>query len=350
MANSTISDEWGNFTPLPDTFIEQAASLTDAARWLFVLLRYHTNRKQKCAFPSYKMLRTETTWNYTKIAAAVRCLEASGWLTRTRSFGKNTHYILRRPSSVDPSITHPDNALLEPDSPTLQRSNDSPTQDHRHSPTLGRRTVSMYGPRLSLPRESSARAREGENCGTTASAPLGDEPLSVDHAPLDVALLEGAGFTPDQGETLSPGNWAKLKAAATRLSAAGVTVAHVQGVIWPFARKPTFDQLADEAVKVRNGTDTLPPFSPNGSAGTRFVAWVSGWRDGGVLTAVEAAEIVRVGALLDAQVGNLSLAVWRERGWTPARFEVYWRAAVQGDYIPKPATVAKHWPKFVEAG
>lgn len=107
MAKTTLTDEWGAFTAIPNQFIQAAAALPDKARWLFVLLRYHTNKQSGEAFPSYDTLKQETGWAYSTIAQAVRDLEKHGWLVRKKQFSGNTHYILRRPpidDSADSSV------------------------------------------------------------------------------------------------------------------------------------------------------------------------------------------------------------------------------------------------------
>jgi len=100
MANTTLTDEWGSFTAIPNDFIEQAARLSDQARWLFVLLRFHTNSATKTAFPSYDAIKSQTGWGYNTIAKAVRDLENNGWLTRQKRFSGTTHYTLKKPTNL----------------------------------------------------------------------------------------------------------------------------------------------------------------------------------------------------------------------------------------------------------
>ena len=97
-AKSTLQDEWGLFTIVPNEFIQNSADLSDHARWMFVLLRFHTNKSTNTAFPSYELLKRETGWAYNTIAKAIKGLEEAGWLTRKKQFSGNTHYTLvRRP-------------------------------------------------------------------------------------------------------------------------------------------------------------------------------------------------------------------------------------------------------------
>ena len=97
-ARTTIQDEWGDFTGIPNEFILASAPLSDHARWLFVLLRFHTNNKTKTAFPSYQLIKDETGWGFNTIAKAIRELEAEGWLSRKKAYSGNTHYTLIRRS------------------------------------------------------------------------------------------------------------------------------------------------------------------------------------------------------------------------------------------------------------
>ena len=79
-----------------------------------------------------------------------------------------------------------------------------------------------------------------------------ENPLSH---PLSSALLDGAGFSEMQRESLSSMQYAKLGAAVTRLTAANITVAQIQAArkAWWGNSSPNFDQLADEALKVASG-------------------------------------------------------------------------------------------------
>ena len=83
-----------------------------------------------------------------------------------------------------------------------------------------------------------------------------ENPLSH---PLSSALLDGAGFSEMQRESLSSMQYAKLGAAVTRLTAANITVAQVQAArkTWWASSPPNFDQLADEALKVASGKSVV---------------------------------------------------------------------------------------------
>lgn len=100
MKNTRLTDEWGSFSAIPNEFIDHARSLSDQARWLFVLLRRHTNQQTGIAFPSYAYIQDQTGWTPKTIARAVRELEASGWLVRRKNFSAPTEYALvRKPPS-----------------------------------------------------------------------------------------------------------------------------------------------------------------------------------------------------------------------------------------------------------
>ena len=96
MARTSLQDEWGQFTGIPNDFIQNSADLSDHARWIFVLLRFHTNKTTNTAFPSYELIKKETGWAYNTIAKAIKQLEDKGWLTRKKQFSGNTHYTLIR--------------------------------------------------------------------------------------------------------------------------------------------------------------------------------------------------------------------------------------------------------------
>lgn len=97
MSNTRITDEWGLFSAIPDEFIDNAAGLSDQARWLFVLLRRYTNKQTGIAFPSYGLIQEQTGWTPKTIAKAVRELEAAGWLSRKKAFSASTEYTLLKP-------------------------------------------------------------------------------------------------------------------------------------------------------------------------------------------------------------------------------------------------------------
>lgn len=99
MSKSKLVDEIGQFTAIPNEFIEASLGLSDRARWLFVLLRHYTNSRSGDAFPSYDELQKMTGWRRPDLATAVRELLKSGWVTRQRRYGASSVYRLVRPSS-----------------------------------------------------------------------------------------------------------------------------------------------------------------------------------------------------------------------------------------------------------
>lgn len=99
---TTLTDEWGSFTAIPNEFIEQSNILSDHARWMFIVLRFYTNAKTGTAFPSYEELKSRTGWAYNTIAKAVKELESTGWLTRRKQFSGTTHYTLVKKSQSLP--------------------------------------------------------------------------------------------------------------------------------------------------------------------------------------------------------------------------------------------------------
>lgn len=119
---SKLSDEWGQFAGVPFEFIEASRDLSDYARWLFVLLRYYTNRNSGDCFPSYDEIQQITGWHRNRIAPALRELMAAGWLERKRRFGQSSIYILKRPDSSTPAGTNED------DVSTPAGTNDSSTR------------------------------------------------------------------------------------------------------------------------------------------------------------------------------------------------------------------------------
>lgn len=100
-----LSDKIGQFTTVPNSFIEQAAELSSPAFRLLVTLRYYTNSKTEVAFPSYATLRAITGLRREAISQAIKDLKAAGWIECRRRFGKSTVYALRYPHSSSDSGT-----------------------------------------------------------------------------------------------------------------------------------------------------------------------------------------------------------------------------------------------------
>src|SRR5713101_3089061 len=94
-----LSDLIGQFATIPNSFILASIELSTEAKWLFVVLRYHTNSKTGNAFPSYTKIREITGFQRKTIAKSLKEFECAGWLTKQRRFGATTLYALQIPSS-----------------------------------------------------------------------------------------------------------------------------------------------------------------------------------------------------------------------------------------------------------
>lgn len=92
-----LSDTIGQFATVPNSFIERSRTLSSDAKWLFVILRYHTNGKTGDAFPSYDMLQIETGLPRRKIARGLRHLVEAGWVEKKRRRNASTIYTLKIP-------------------------------------------------------------------------------------------------------------------------------------------------------------------------------------------------------------------------------------------------------------
>ena len=98
--SSVIVDRIGNFTVVPNAFIDNADLSHEAVR-LFLLLRRLSNGQDDVpiAFPSYDTIKARTgIKGYATIAKALRELESAGWMMRRKRFGKSTIYTLTTPS------------------------------------------------------------------------------------------------------------------------------------------------------------------------------------------------------------------------------------------------------------
>jgi hypothetical protein len=89
-----LYNQIGQFVTVPHSFIENARGLSFHAMWLFVILRYYTNREAGYAFPSYKTIREITGMRRQKISSSIEELEEGGWLKRRKRFNKSTIYTL----------------------------------------------------------------------------------------------------------------------------------------------------------------------------------------------------------------------------------------------------------------
>jgi len=97
MGHSSLQDDLGTFTIIPNQFLRQSGNFSDHAFRLFVLLRYHTDNQSEVAFPSYKRIQSLTGWSTKTVAKAVKELMAAGWLNRKRRFNDSNVYRLQKP-------------------------------------------------------------------------------------------------------------------------------------------------------------------------------------------------------------------------------------------------------------
>lgn len=138
---SKFTDQWGAFTAIPNTFITNSERLSDHARWLFVLLRFHTHQETECAWPSYSRLQELTAWSRATISKAIKELEEYGWLERHKRFGKPVIYVLKRRSSSQ-------NELLDDNG--LSASSSDPTVVHRMNHSSSQNELQKFKPRTTV--------------------------------------------------------------------------------------------------------------------------------------------------------------------------------------------------------
>lgn len=96
---ASLRDEIGDFVGIPNSFVEDDKQ-TAGSRVVFMLLRYHTHRKRKRAFPGFETLMRETGLSRQKTAAAIKVLVESGWLVKHKRFADTTEYELRFPEAA----------------------------------------------------------------------------------------------------------------------------------------------------------------------------------------------------------------------------------------------------------
>src|SRR5688572_12226302 len=94
---ASLRDEIGDFVGIPVSFVEDDRQ-TAESRVVFMVLRYHTNRKRKRAFPGYETIMREAGLSRQKTAAGINVLVKTGWLLRHKQFARKTEYELRYPS------------------------------------------------------------------------------------------------------------------------------------------------------------------------------------------------------------------------------------------------------------
>jgi hypothetical protein len=90
--DSKLVDRIGQFVTVPFSFIHASKELSFHACWLFVVLRFYTNRRTGNAFPSYTTIRKITGMRREKISESLKELEQAGWLKKQSRFGKVNLY------------------------------------------------------------------------------------------------------------------------------------------------------------------------------------------------------------------------------------------------------------------
>jgi len=94
---ASLRDEIGDFVGIPISFMEDTKQ-TAESRVVFMVLRYHTNKKSKRAFPGYETIMTESGLSRQKTAEGIKVLVGTGWLVKHKQFAKVTEYELRYPT------------------------------------------------------------------------------------------------------------------------------------------------------------------------------------------------------------------------------------------------------------
>lgn len=119
---ASLKDEIGDFVAIPLSFIEDDHQ-TAESRVVFMVLRYHTNRRRKRSFPGYETIMRETGLKRNKTAEGLAVLEKTGWLVKHRQFGRASEYELRYPERHD----SPTGKLSQASTIVSQADHDSPT-------------------------------------------------------------------------------------------------------------------------------------------------------------------------------------------------------------------------------
>ncbi len=96
----SLKDELGFFTVMPEAVIELTPEIGSDAVFIYLYLRYRTNKKRGVAWPSYETMRKDIRWGRQRISNALKILELKGLLIKNKRFGKSTEYILPKPADV----------------------------------------------------------------------------------------------------------------------------------------------------------------------------------------------------------------------------------------------------------
>lgn len=112
---ASLRDEIGDFVGIPVSFMEDANQSAES-RVVFMVLRYHTNKKSKRAFPGYDTIMRESGLSRQKTAEGIKILVKTGWLVKHKQFAKVTEYELRYPAAAlsSPAELQQEAALVPP--------------------------------------------------------------------------------------------------------------------------------------------------------------------------------------------------------------------------------------------
>ena len=95
-----LTDKLGFFTAMPEKVIELTSEIGSDAVFIYLYLRYMTNKKRGCAWPSYDKMRKDTGWGRQRISNALKKLELFKLLIKRKRYGKSTEYVLPKPPDV----------------------------------------------------------------------------------------------------------------------------------------------------------------------------------------------------------------------------------------------------------
>ncbi len=102
MAN--LKDKLGFFTAMPERVIELTPEIGSDAVFIYLYLRYMTNKERGCAWPSYTKIRNDTGWGKQRISNSLKTLVENKLLVKRKRFGQSTEYILPKPPDVGGAI------------------------------------------------------------------------------------------------------------------------------------------------------------------------------------------------------------------------------------------------------
>lgn len=357
---TTITDEWGLFTPIPNQFIEASYCFSDQARWLFVLLRFTTNGESKKAFPSYNDIHKLTGWATKTISKAIKELATHGWLVKEKQFGGNTHYILKRPNPSVLSLGQdwPKDSIDAPVSSLDCQSFPlaSTGQETGQSFPLGS-TVLSSGKDINrtilktdLPKTELPRGGDSPSYPSEVFAPVFDcfdsakYEADVEQIQAELITLFPALNSPSNASRLGELTMlvCNLGAPATYVAAwRGWFQARYAGQIAnPFKFNDTFPELAKTGIEANAWL--------NGSVGARFVAHVCGLLDNRPVTASTANRVVAIGHWLDDNIKLGDKENWIKKGVQPKNFHKFWKEKFPSAANPNPDSVMKYALEFYQ--